>query len=90
MPKLNGRGKGDLLVKVRVEVPRTLTPKQKELLKELAVTMGVDVEASGCASFAGAEMSFVVAVASFGAAEPLPEAVAWPPGGVRRGAGVFE
>ena len=49
----------------------------------------VDVEASGCASFAGAETSFE-AVASFGAAEPLPEPVAWPPGGVRRGAGVFE
>ena len=47
MPRLNGRGKGDLLVRVRVEVPRELTPKQKELLKELAASMGVDVEASG-------------------------------------------
>ncbi|MDD5302385.1 MAG: molecular chaperone DnaJ [Elusimicrobia bacterium] len=34
MPKLHGRGRGDLLVHVRVDVPRDLTAKQKELLEE--------------------------------------------------------
>ena len=47
MPRLSTKVKGDLLVRVRVEVPRTLSPKQKELIKDLAATMGVDVEASG-------------------------------------------
>ena len=35
MPKLHGRGRGDLLVHVRVETPRELTPRQRELLEEL-------------------------------------------------------
>ncbi len=39
MPVLQGRGKGDLLVKVKVEVPRELTARQKELLKEFARTL---------------------------------------------------
>lgn len=48
MPKLQSRGKGDLLVRVRVEVPRSLTAKQKELLKEYAQTLSQDVgESSG-------------------------------------------
>jgi molecular chaperone DnaJ len=34
MPRLQGRGRGDLLVQVRVEVPKDLTEKQKELLRE--------------------------------------------------------
>ena len=38
MPKLHGRGRGDLLVHVRVEVPRELTAKQKELLEEFRKT----------------------------------------------------
>jgi len=43
MPHLNWKGRGDLLVKVRVEVPRSLTPKQRELLKEFAKSMGEEV-----------------------------------------------
>ena len=35
MPKLHGRGRGDLLVHVKVEVPKELTAKQKELLEQL-------------------------------------------------------
>jgi molecular chaperone DnaJ len=35
MPELRGRGVGDELVKVTVEVPRTLTPRQRELVEEL-------------------------------------------------------
>ena len=34
IPNLNGRGRGDQLVKVNVEVPKKLTEKQKELLKQ--------------------------------------------------------
>jgi molecular chaperone DnaJ len=39
MPKLHGRGRGDLLVHVKVEVPRDLTAKQKELLEEFRKTL---------------------------------------------------
>lgn len=35
IPNINGRGKGDQLVRVAVNVPRKLTDKQKELLREL-------------------------------------------------------
>ncbi|MBI3549371.1 MAG: molecular chaperone DnaJ [Elusimicrobia bacterium] len=34
MVKLNGRGRGDLFVKVKVEVPRHLTPEQKGILEK--------------------------------------------------------
>jgi molecular chaperone DnaJ len=36
MPDINGRGRGDELVEVVVETPRHLTPRQEELLRELA------------------------------------------------------
>ena len=36
MPSVYGRGSGDLVVRVNVEVPRKLTPRQKELLAEFA------------------------------------------------------
>ncbi len=36
MPDTQSRGKGDLLVEVHVEVPQTLSPRQEELLRELA------------------------------------------------------
>ncbi|MBI4424694.1 MAG: molecular chaperone DnaJ, partial [Elusimicrobia bacterium] len=39
MPKLHGRGHGDLLVRLRVEVPKQLTPRQRELLEEFARTL---------------------------------------------------
>lgn len=35
MPRLNTRGSGDLLVRVKVEVPKHLNSRQKELVKEL-------------------------------------------------------
>lgn len=34
VPKLNGRGRGDLLVTVNIETPKGLSKKQKELIKE--------------------------------------------------------
>jgi molecular chaperone DnaJ len=33
MPKLHGRGRGDLLVHLRLTVPQSLTPRQRELLE---------------------------------------------------------
>ncbi len=35
MPSLYSRGKGDLIVKIQVEVPKKLTRQQKKLIKEL-------------------------------------------------------
>jgi len=34
MPVLQGRGRGDLIVEVKVETPRKLSTRQKELLRE--------------------------------------------------------
>ncbi len=39
MPELRGRGVGDELVRVNVEIPRRLSPRQKELVEELARTL---------------------------------------------------
>lgn len=42
MPVLNGHGKGDLYVEVRVQIPTKLNKRQKELLQELETTAKVD------------------------------------------------
>ncbi len=42
MPKLEGRGHGDQFVKVIIDVPKNLTPGQRELLREFAKTLGED------------------------------------------------
>jgi molecular chaperone DnaJ len=42
VPVLNGRGKGDLFVEVRVQTPGKLTKRQRELLLELEGTSRVD------------------------------------------------
>jgi DnaJ-class molecular chaperone len=39
MPELRGKGVGDELVKVNVEIPRKLSSRQKELVEELARTL---------------------------------------------------
>ena len=36
VPALNGRGRGDQLVQVVVAVPKTLSPKEEELIRQLA------------------------------------------------------
>lgn len=43
MPKRAGMGRGDQRVEVQVEVPTTLTPRQRELLEELSRELGVEV-----------------------------------------------
>ena len=42
VPVLNGHGKGDLYVEVRVQIPTKLNKRQKELLQELEITSKVD------------------------------------------------
>jgi len=42
VPHLNERGKGDLIVEVRVETPSKMTRQQKELMRQLAETMTVE------------------------------------------------
>ena len=42
VPVLNGHGKGDLYVEVRVQVPTKLNKRQKELLQELDALSKVD------------------------------------------------
>ena len=39
-PKLKGSGKGDVLVRVRISVPKKVTKKQRELLEELRKVSG--------------------------------------------------
>ena len=41
IPHLNGRGRGDQLVYVQVEVPKNLTAQQKELLRKFADALGM-------------------------------------------------
>ncbi|OGR89299.1 MAG: molecular chaperone DnaJ [Elusimicrobia bacterium RIFCSPLOWO2_01_FULL_59_12] len=40
MPRLGARGQGDQFVRVTVDVPKSLTAKQRELLREFAKTLG--------------------------------------------------
>ncbi|MCB9613389.1 MAG: molecular chaperone DnaJ [Sandaracinus sp.] len=39
VPRLDGRGRGDLVCVVQVDVPKELSPKARELIEELAKTM---------------------------------------------------
>jgi len=47
IPHLRGRGRGDLLVHVLVDTPRDLTPKQEELLSQLASERGEVIDPPG-------------------------------------------
>ena len=42
VPHLNERGKGDLIVEVRVQTPGKMSKQQRELMRQLAETMTVD------------------------------------------------
>jgi molecular chaperone DnaJ len=44
MPRLHKQEKGNLYAKLRITVPRTLTPEQKEMMQKLASSLkGVNV-----------------------------------------------
>lgn len=47
LPSLNGFGRGDELIRVVVRTPTKLTPRQRELVTELAKEMGEDVNKPG-------------------------------------------
>ncbi len=51
IPLLQGRGRGDQFVTVRVQVPTSLNAEQKEALKAYAAAMGEDVPESGVKGF---------------------------------------
>ena len=42
VPVLNGRGRGDLFVEVKVQTPSKLSKRQRELLEELHATTSVE------------------------------------------------
>jgi len=42
MPVVNGAGKGDLFVEIRVETPKRLSKQQKEILQQLASATAVE------------------------------------------------
>lgn len=47
MPKLRGKGKGNLYVHVDIDVPKKLSDKEKALLEGLAGEMGLEVRSEG-------------------------------------------
>ena len=57
MPHLNGRQRGDLVVELFVETPTDLTTRQKELLEELAASLG-DTQTPRNSSFTGKAKRF--------------------------------
>jgi molecular chaperone DnaJ len=70
MPHLNGRQRGDLVVELFVETPTDLTPRQKELMQELAASFGED-QSPRNSSFAGKARRFWADI--LGADEPRRE-----------------
>ncbi|MEE8424203.1 MAG: molecular chaperone DnaJ [Elusimicrobiota bacterium] len=44
MPKLRGRGYGDLLVRVKINVPKELSAKQKKLMEEFEQTLSPEAQ----------------------------------------------
>lgn len=43
VPRVDGRGRGDLVVRVVVDTPDDLTPRQEELLRQLAAERGEEI-----------------------------------------------
>ncbi|WP_428261784.1 molecular chaperone DnaJ [Haliangium sp.] len=44
IPRINGRGRGDQVVRFRVEIPKKLSQRERELLEELAAEVGEEVK----------------------------------------------
>jgi molecular chaperone DnaJ len=53
VPHLRGGGRGDMLVRANVVTPRQLSKEQKELLRQLAESMGTDVKPQDDKGFMG-------------------------------------
>ena len=47
VPHLRGGGRGDMIVRANVVTPKNLSKEQKDLLKQLAESMGTRGEAAG-------------------------------------------
>jgi len=47
MPRFRGFGKGDMLIRVDIDVPEKLTPQQRALLEQLAQELGQKVQPKG-------------------------------------------
>ena len=45
IPRVGERGRGDQVIQFKVEIPKKLTARQEELLRELATELGEDVRA---------------------------------------------
>lgn len=58
VPMLNGRGRGDLVVRVMVETPTGLSGEQEELLRQLATARGEDVATGGTGFFSKIKSAF--------------------------------
>jgi DnaJ-class molecular chaperone len=41
MPNVRGRGRGDLIARILVQIPRNLSPEARELVESLAPHLGV-------------------------------------------------
>jgi molecular chaperone DnaJ len=53
VPHLRGGGRGDMLVRTNVMTPRQLTKEQKELMRQLAESMGSDIKPQEDRGFMG-------------------------------------
>jgi molecular chaperone DnaJ len=58
VPALRGRGRGDLLVRVDVDVPGRLSPEEDELLRSLALMRGEEVAAADKGMFSRLKSAF--------------------------------
>jgi molecular chaperone DnaJ len=58
VPLLNGRGRGDLVVRVLVETPSSLSPAQEELLRQFAAERGENVAPTDTGFFSKIKSAF--------------------------------
>lgn len=55
IPRVDGRGRGQHVVRFRIEIPKKLSKREKELLRELATESGEKLEVGGEAAESGPE-----------------------------------